>query len=308
MRLPPLLILLPFLSVAHAAALEAQPSPDAPAASDAAPKIERVDMARVGDTTITVEDFMGFLAKNPQFIDRSKTWEGKAALLRTAIENHLLVLAMRDEGLLDADQDATDEAASVAMQQLAVKHFPLPAKPEEDALRRFYEQNKASFGIPASVRVSQIQIRVDAATSDDEKADARQRAEGALKRLQSGEAFGAVAAELTENPAGKEREGDLGFLPRVEGTWLDNAIKGLPVGEHTGVLASPTGYEILMVTDMRAPIFTPLEQAKHAVADAFATQQQAAKRSEYVKQLAKDYGVSIEMEELKEFFPEGVFP
>jgi parvulin-like peptidyl-prolyl isomerase len=287
----------------------ALPSDQAAASSQqVAPVREPVVMARVGTETITVEEFMGFLVKNPQNIQAARTPEGKARLIRNAIENRLLLMALRDEGLLGKDAEATEEVVTPALKKLAQKHFPPLAAPDDEAVRLYYEAHKDAFSIPASARVSQIQIRVAPSATDEEKAAARARAQAALQRIEGGEPFGDVAAAVTEHPGARETKGDVGYLKRNVAEWFDRALAGIGVGQHTGVIQSPVGYEILLLTDTRDAVVTPFPEARTAAATALAAQEQTKVRMAYVKDLAKRYGASIELEELKGAFPNGIFP
>jgi parvulin-like peptidyl-prolyl isomerase len=73
-------------------------------------------------------------------------------------------------------------------------------------------------------------------------------------------------------------------------------------------LSFPGGYEILLLTDTQEAIVTPFPEARDAVVRILAQQGQAKERANYVKSLAKRYGVSIELDELKGAYPGGVFP
>ncbi|MBK5967068.1 hypothetical protein CCR95_24115 [Thiocystis minor] len=298
------LLLLLTLWASSLFALDAPP----PAVQDEqAPKeMPPVIMARVGSREISVQEFMGFLAKNPTRVKEATTPEGKAGLLREAIGNELLMLAMREEGLLPENPTEADQKK--AFIKLMSKHFPPPPTPDDATLRDYYQKHMADFGIPASVRLSQIQIRVKESPSDEEKADARKRAEAALARIEAGESFAAVAAELSENPRAKANQGDVGFVWREGSAWLDQALQGLKKGEHTGVLESPAGYDILMLTDEREAIITPFDEARESVVKKFQVKQQAEARNAYVKQLADRVGVEIVLDEMKGSFPNGVFP
>lgn len=296
------------LGLAYADDPAVQPVPPSPGKAEAAAKVETVVMARVGPTTITVEEFMNFLVKNAQYVEQARTTKGKALLLRNAIENRLLMLEMRDEALLGEGEPGTDDKLQLAVAKLEAEHFPPPPAPDEAELLSYYEAHKELFGIPASARVSQIQIRVAESATDEEKTSARKRAEAALKRIDGGESFGDVAAEVSDRPGARATKGDLGYLKRNVDPWFDHAIEGLEIGQHTGVLESASGYDILLLTDKREAIITPFPEARDAVARAITAQKQAGVRAAYVKSLAKKYGVTVELDELKGAYPNGVFP
>ena len=270
------------------------------------PRMPKVVMARVGDAEITVEEFLRFLSANASKVRQASTAEGKAGLLRTAIENRLLIAALVQEGLID--QEFKQDALPGAMAQLAGRHFPLPPVPPEDKLREFYEAHAEDFGIPSAVRLSQILIGVKKDASPAEREAARARAEQAMERLKAGEDFGEVALEVTDRVDIRERKGDIGFVNPRGHQWLAQAIAGLNVGQFSGVLESPSGYDILMLTDRREAVLTPFEQAREAVAKRMRDEAQAQGRAAYVKKLAASIPISIEMEELKPYFANGVFP
>lgn len=272
-----------------------------------APDVEmpRVVMAKVGDRDITVESFMHFLTKHPGRVQEATTTAGKARVLREAIASVLLRMAAEGAGLIGAEPTAAE--LEEAYRTLEQKHFPQPDSPSEADLRAFYEAHRETFGIPPVVRVSQIQLRVPKGASETERAAVKARAEEALARLRAGEEFAALAAELTENPLAKPHSGDLGYVARHQLQWLDRAVAGLEIGEHTGVLPSPVGYDIIQLTDAREAVITPFEEARDLVSEQLRAQRQAEARQAYIESLAKEYGVSIELDELKPEFAEGIF-
>ncbi len=270
------------------------------------PPMPKVVMARVGDAEITVEEFLRFLTTNSSKVRQAKTAEGKAGLLRTAIENRLLIAAMVQQGLIKPD--FKQEELPRGMAKLAERHFPLPPVPPEDKLKEFYETHKEDFGIPSAVRLSQILIGVKKDASPEEREAARSRAERAIERLKAGEDFGQVAVEVSDRTDISDRKGDIGFVSPRGHQWLAQAIAGLEVGQFSEVLESSSGYDILMLTDRREAVLTPFEQAREAVAKLMREEAQAQARAAYVKKLASGISISIEMEELKPYFANGIFP
>jgi parvulin-like peptidyl-prolyl isomerase len=271
-----------------------------------AAQMPKVVMARVGEAEITVEDFMRYLTTNPGKVRQATTWEGKAQLLRTAIENRLLIAAMIQEGLIE--EDSKPGKLAPAMAELSQRHFPLPPAPPEDQLKAFYEANVEDFGIPSAVRLSQILINVPAGAGQEEKEAARARAQQALDRLNAGEDFGQVAVEISDRSDLRSRKGDIGFLSPRGHAWLGQAITGLEVGQFTEVIESPSGFDILLLTDRREAVLTPFAQVRDVVAKRMQEEAQAQARAEYVKQLAATIPVSIELDELKPYFAQGIIP
>ena len=277
------------------------------AANPPAQQPERVVMARVGADEITVDEFMRFLAQHPDSVSKAATPAGKAGLLRKAIANHLLTQAMGKEGLLPGGKTTPDDYQK-AFPKLAAKHFPLPPAPDEKSLHQYYLDHQQDFGIPATVRLSQIQFRFPEPASEQDKAATKKRAEAALHRLEGGESFAKLAGELTEYARAKPSQGDLGFIPRQEDPWLVKALAGMKVGQHTGVLESPVGYEILLITEEREAIITPFPKVRDKIAQQMQIDRQNQLRDAYVKELAKKVKVEIVLDDLKKEFAKGIFP
>ena len=300
MRFFPIFIpLLVSLTVSVSSVLAEAP---APAATEEETPIV---MVRVGDQDITVEQFMQFLSQNPTRVHEATTVEGKGLLLRTLVESELLRQAMVQAGLMVPGATAAEQKQ--AFDVFVKMQFPVPGRPDDAALQDYYDKNKDSFGIPASVRLSQIQLRVPEGASEEETVAVRARAEAALARLNAGEPFAEVAADLTENPRTKGTNGDLGFVWRKGSEWLEHALQGLAVGQHTGVLESPVGYDILMLTEEREAIITPFDEVRDRVAERMQADKQEIAKQAYLKSLAEKTPVVIVQDDLKAAFPNGLF-
>jgi hypothetical protein len=266
------------------------------AAAAAPPKVV---MARVGDREITVSDFMKYIAQDSSRVPRATKPDGKAALLREMIDLALLHEGMRREGFLPKGTESSQATLIRAQQAFARKHFYVPPIKSEQALRDFYAAHEELFGIPAAVRVTQIQFRVPKDADATQIAAIKARAEQALKRLEAGEQVSVLATELTENTRAKSTKGDLGFLPRNADPWLRKALEDVPVGGHTKVVASPTTFEILAITDQRPAVIVPFAQARKAVEQRMRLEESTRLRHEYIRKLTKEVGVRIEMKEFQ---------
>lgn len=246
-------------------------------------------LARVGDETITLAAFREFVYQSG-LGDNMRTESGQIKLLRQLIEERLLDQAIKREDLT-APQPLSPEAYAKARRSLEEVHFPTPSVPEDATLRSYYEFNKEDFGIPEMVRLVQIQFRNERDPAGGILA--RQRAERALQRLEAGEDFTKVASELTENPRAPETGPDRGFVARNAVPWLRDAMRGLQPGQRTGIIPSPTGYEILLLTDVRPALIADYEAVRGKVAAQWQNEQREKARERYLKTLAGQFGVTV---------------
>ena len=266
---------------------------------------ERVVMAVVGDHEITVEEFMRFISKDASKVPEATHTEGKARLLKQLIIEHMLMQQMRKEGYLPADPKISVSAKDnfLASQKFAAVHFPAPPVPEEETIYEYYQRHKEEYGIPEMVRVSQIQLRIPEDANTTVKESIRKKAGNILTRIEEGGNFAEVAHEYTDNPIAEVAGGDLGYLPLHADKWLENALEGITAGNHTGVLESPSGYEILKVTDTRKAIITPYSNIRNRIVQQMRKEAQEKLRDEYARELAKTIPVKIVMEGLENAMP-----
>ena len=268
-------------------------------------KVPEVVMAQVGGRKITVEQFMNYIKQDTRLVLKARTVSGKTDILHEMIVDRLIEEGMRQEGLLPKDRTPNAQDYLQAYQQLSGRYFPKPtAIPPEAELYQYYQQHPELFGIPAMVRVSQIQFRYPENADEKTKAAVKAKAEDALKRLQAGESFSVLAEQLTENPLGKVTKGDMGFMQPEKDAWLKKAVEGLSVGQFSAVLESAVGYEIILVQDKRDAMVAPYANVRDNIISRVQQDAQAKAREDYAWKLAKQLVVTVEMPELKNAVPQ----
>ncbi|MBK6516119.1 MAG: peptidylprolyl isomerase [Polyangiaceae bacterium] len=112
---------------------------------------------------------------------------------------------------------------------------PAPPPPSDIlAAKRIVVRYKGSEGTPATVERS--------------KEDAKKRAEEALKKIQGGAKFEEVAGEFSDEPGAKSTGGNMGNFKKDVYPGLTKVLEPTKIGEMTGVVETPYGYEILIRT------------------------------------------------------------
>lgn len=258
-------------------------------------------LAHVGDHAITIKDLREFGLQGG-FGQELQTQVGQIKILRLLIEEELLRKAIEREK--SALKLVSQEGHIVDLQLLEDRYFPVPPPPDEAVLRAYYDANREQFGIPELVRLVQIQFRND--RDQSRGPTARQRAEQAMRRLETGEDFSKVAAELTENPRARDTGAERGFVARNAEPWLRDAVRGLQPGQRTGIVQSPVGYELLLMTDWRAPLIATFETVRAKVVAQWQLEQQRQARDRYLKTLAQEFGVVVNEKTLEQANPSQV--
>lgn len=259
---------------------------------------------------VSSRDYANFLQSHPTIVSRAANSEqGKAEALRELVSVYLLRKAMITEGLLKKTESSPSaKEIGEAYERLAERHFPIPPAPSEKEGYEYYQSHKNEFGIPTMVRLNQILFKIptqgDAAVQDA----AKQRAEKALKRLEAGEKFPDIATDLTEYPIGKVAGGDIGFVNPEEEEWMKSALKGLKIGQNTGVVKSPAGLVILQLTEVRQGLTSPYANVRDKVIKQMMDSEQKKLRDSYINSLAKEAKIEVVLPEIKGLFPRGMFP
>lgn len=293
-------ILALFVGMTPTFVLAAEPA-DAENNTTSAP--EQVVLARVGGDEITVQEFMNFISTHQnvanQVVAEGGTLSARQQALRTMIEQRLLLMAIKDQKLLPDKPELEQKDYMDAYWELASRHFP-PAEISEPEARAYFEKNRTKYGIPRMVRLSQIHFRVPLNADKvrpELKKNQREKAEQALKRLAQGDSFAEVAREMTDNETARERGGDIGFWDPEKYPWMQSALAGLARGDHTGIVESPAGFEILRITEERPGILPTFEEVREEVVRDATLDRQEQAQHKYARALGDQFGVEIVMKE-----------
>ena len=128
-----------------------------------------------------------------------------------------------------------------------------------DDVQRKYAENQQQYSTPEQVRASHILLK----TEGKDDAAVKKRAEELLAKAKGGADFAKLAAENTEEDAGKTRGGDLDFFGRGQMVpEFENVAFALQPGQISDVVKTQFGYHIIKLTDKRAASTKPLEEVR----------------------------------------------
>ncbi len=140
----------------------------------------------------------------------------------------------------------------------------------DETLQAYYEQQKEEYMSPEQRRASHILISVEEGADEAAVAEARAKAEAALDRVRGGEAFAAVAKELSQDPGSSAQGGDLDFFERgVMVPAFEDAAFSMTKGEMSEPVRSPFGFHIIKLTDIRPSEGKTFAEVKDQIAKAY---------------------------------------
>src|SRR5579883_2085709 len=253
--LPPALLLatiLPLLSCKHAV-------PDNVAAS-------------VNGRTITYGDldkqFQAQFMSSTERPSDDQMMIQKLEVLRTLIDNEIMLQRAEKLGLMATDADVESKFAELKAQlkrdlsvtKLFNKEITSHISISDKDVTDFYNANKSSFNFPEpQVHLAQIlvtatpdpnvrNLRNDKAQNDDQ---ARKKIDMLAARMRQGEDFGMLAQNFSEDPQSAPNGGDLGFVPESAferaNPDIKRAIQAAAPGQITPVIKTPEGYRIFKI-------------------------------------------------------------
>lgn len=232
--------------------------------------------AIVNGETVTVQEIDDrFKALSPAV--RDSIGNDKAKVLDQLVMETLLMQEARKRRL-ESDAEVVRLMHDARKQIMFGRLFELLRKEDktsvpEDQITQFYEKNKASFAVPASLRASHILLADEAA------------AEQAQSRLKSGEPFAKVAEEMSTDPS-KQRGGDIGYFSKGQVIpEFEQACQSLKVGDVSKVVKTQLGYHLILLTERREAREKSLEEVKDQIRQVILSQQSQKFAENYVQQL-----------------------
>ncbi len=191
--------------------------------------------------------------------------EGRKMLLDIWIKNKLLV-AEAERVKLHKDpqvkRDIEDARTRILASTYFQRYIAAPLGISDQEVERYYQTHKEEYLEPARVRLRHILV------------ESAGEAEEVLARLEEGQDFGAVAAEVskdeyTSHQGGLIGEVKEGHTPFQVGNCenFQEVVFTLEPGKPSAVTASDRGYHIFLVDERAEESYIPLEQVSASIRD-----------------------------------------
>lgn len=147
-------------------------------------------------------------------------------------------------------------------------------EPGESELRALFEQRRQRLSVPPSFRVAAIQF---AGADEGSSAEAIERAQNVLARIDAGELdFSQAAREFSKHHSARD-DGNLGWLTQQQIGSLDvrliKPVRQLSPGENTGLMRVHSGLWAVKLLEQRDATPMGFEQAREQLAESLAERQ-----------------------------------
>ncbi len=162
-------------------------------------------------------------------------------------------------------------------------------------VEEYYDSNPEEFASEGSLKARSITIK----KSDEAKEkgltdeEARQKIAGLRKKILSGEDFGSLAKQFSQDSSARE-DGLTGWIQRGEMIpEIDSVIFSLKPGEVSEIVETPVGYHFFRVEEKKEKYKKSLEEARAAIYDKLYRQKQAKRFQEWMDSLKRTAYISI---------------
>ena len=302
---------------AAAPAVAEAPAAEAPAAE--APAVdETVVLAKVNGQDITeaeVQKVMGMFMKQmgarmPPDQVQTAIPRIRERIVEELIMRRVMMDAVAKEGITLSDEEFAEVKAELAeelppgttlesymaetgtteaemREQMAVRKMIIAqaesvAKPSDEEIQKFYDENKEGFAQSESVTASHILIKVDPADDEAAKAAKRERIEGLRKQLAEGADFAELAKANSDCPSASAG-GDLGSFGKGQMVpAFEDAAFSQEIGKVGEVVETQFGYHLIKVTERSDAKTQDFGEVKTRISDILFSQKQQDAVKAYV--------------------------
>ncbi len=191
---------------------------------------------------------------------------------------------------LEAYMEETGTSEADMREQMAVRKMVLAkaeaiAKPGDEEIQAFYEENQEGFSQGETVTAAHILIKVDPADDEAAKTAKRERLEGLRKQLLEGGDFAEVAKANSECPSAASG-GDLGSFGRGQMVpEFEEAAFSQPAGSVGEIVETQFGFHLIKVSEHAEAKTLGLEEVKTRISDMLYSRKQQEAVGSFVEGL-----------------------
>ena len=235
-----------------------------PGEEEASPRV--LILATVDGKSITEADFLRALGRVPSaYREKYSTPDGQRQLLNSLIEDEIFYREGRKMGLdraAEVEAEVSDFRKRIVRDRVS-DELTGKVMISDEEIEKHYRETLEKYTVPERLRLSIIMIALAKDAKPEKVEDAEKKAWDIIERLNGGEEFEWLAAQLSDHASGKNG-GDLGFqaIEDLPPDIVKEAL-GLPsVGAVGGPVNGDLGIYIIKFAGLQPETIVSLEEAR----------------------------------------------
>jgi peptidyl-prolyl cis-trans isomerase SurA len=161
--------------------------------------------------------------------------------------------------------------ADLRRQLLRVRAINTLVRPKvtvsDEEVRASYDQMSRRASGNAAVRLSQMLFKTPDRPTEQQIAEAQDKAAKAIARVRAGEPFAKVVAEVSQDDGTKASGGDLGWFERgsMSNPEWESVVFSMDKGDVRGPLNGPQGFHVFLLAEVKANDMKKFEEMKEQI-------------------------------------------
>lgn len=258
-------------------------------------------VAKMGDVTLTEEDVrVRFKNLPPQAMQLFRGTDGMKIFVEELVKRELLYLAAKKKGVEQNEEvmkKLYDTRKDIVVTYFVDQEIKAATMVTEKDVKDYYDSHKDEFTRKDKVTVSRILVK----TENDAKK--------VLERVEEGEDFARVAAEVSLDRATAKAGGNMGiFSPKIKNRLnpeLQEVIFMLRKGEMSAPIFLKDGVHVLKITDIVGAILE-FDKVKEAISRKIKAEKRKTAFNKVLENSMKSYKVDINKKALEKLNISGV--
>lgn len=248
-----------FINLRATLAAQGQSIPEAQRPTIERQLVEKLALTQLLLSRATETDRQKAREKVSKLIEDQKTRAGSQAKFDAQV---------RAAGLEPATFEKQIQERAICEEVLDRELRPLlGVSPEK--VRAYYDERTREFRLPDRIRLVQVVLSTrhpsGAEMSDADKAEKRLLADRLLARVRQGEDLGKLAREYSDDPTGRDRDGEYVLPVSRLVPELELVVRSIPTNQVSDVVVTPYGLHLVKVLERLPGDRLPFEQVSDQI-------------------------------------------